>query len=416
MTAPLILACMPLRSECEFLPRQRAQCRMWQASAWVLPHGVCLVGGLLLSLSLAPAVLRAEQSMWPQDTQDLQARVIIDSHVHAAGLGHGGSGAFINAAMRKDFRFDFFLKWMGVSLSELQTAGDALLIRRLHETLAASHWVDAAVVLAMDGVIDRQTGQLDRDKTQLYVPNDYLAEEVSRYSNLFFGASINPERKDALSRLIEACRKGAWLVKWLPPIMYIDPADERYIPFYDALAALDMPLLSHVGRESAFPHVDNSLADPRRLALPLQRGVTVIAAHIATTGRSEGQDNFARILPMFQEYPNLYADISALTMVNKRGYLVRALQLPGVTQRLIYGSDWPLQYWPLVSPWHHLRHIGFGNAWRVSRIENVWDRDVRLKQILGVPAEVFTRRLGAAAQGFATGEGSRRPRCILPQV
>jgi hypothetical protein len=29
--------------------------------------------------------------------------------------------------------------------------------------------------------------------------------------------------------------------------------------------------------------------------------------------------------------------------------------------------------------------------WRISRIRNPWDRDVALKQALGVPAEVFTQ-------------------------
>jgi hypothetical protein len=36
-------------------------------------------------------------------------------------------------------------------------------------------------------------------------------------------------------------------------------------------------------------------------------------------------------------------------------------------------------------------------AWRVSRIDNEWDRDVAIKQAFGVPEVVFTRTLGILA-------------------
>ena len=51
----------------------------------------------------------------------------------------------------------------------------------------------------------------------------------------------------------------------------------------------------------------------------------------------------------------------------------------------------PLQFAPLVSPWYHLPHISLGDAWRVSGIDNQWDRDVALKVAFGLPASVFQR-------------------------
>ena len=42
--------------------------------------------------------------------------------------------------------------------------------------------------------------------------------------------------------------------------------------------------------------------------------------------------------------------------------------------------------------WFHVNHIGVGNAWRVAGVDNEWDRDVVLKQALGVPKSVFTAR------------------------
>lgn len=43
--------------------------------------------------------------------------------------------------------------------------------------------------------------------------------------------------------------------------------------------------------EKSFSTAKDELAAPARLELPLSLGVKVIAAHIATTGKSEGQNN-----------------------------------------------------------------------------------------------------------------------------
>ena len=245
------------------------------------------------------------------------------------------------------------------------------------------------LILAMDGVV--AGGELDREATQYYVPNDFVAAEVKRYDNLCFGASVNPHRHDALARLEQARSDGALLVKWIPNVMHFDPADPAIEPFYRKLIELDLPLLSHAGNELAFADARDDLGDPRRLEFPLSLGVTVIAAHIATTGENEGEDNFERILPMFDEYPNLYSEISSLTQVNKRNYLKRALDVPGIDERLLYGTDYPLQFFPLVSSLWHLRHVGVGTARLVGSIPNRWDRDVALKRAIGTPEHVFAR-------------------------
>lgn len=315
---------------------------------------------------------------------------IIDAHVHVAGLGYGNSGAFVGERLRHNFRFPFFLRAMGISEAKLEEHGDRILFDKLSNRIFASKTVDKAVVLALDGYVTKR-GDFDRAKTVLYVPNEFVAREAARFDNLLFGASINPNRKDAVERLRQAHRNGAVLVKWIPSIMNIDPSDTRHIPFYQALAALGIPLLCHAGMEKSFPGTTDELADPLLLRLPLEQGVTVIVSHIATTGRSEGQENFERILPMFKVYPNLYADISSLTQINKLGYLARALEMEELSDRLVYGSDWPLQFFPVVSPWFHINHISLGDAWQVSGIRNQWDRDVALKVAFGVPDAVFRR-------------------------
>jgi len=318
----------------------------------------------------------------------LPAPAIIDIHCHTAGIGAGGSGCFVSSAMRRNVRFNFFLKTFGVSETELAQHGDALVLKRLSERLVESHSVSAAVILAMDGVIDAR-GELDAARTEIYIPNDFLAKGCHRHQNLLFGASINPYRRDALERLERAAAEGAVLLKWLPSIQGIAPDDPRLAPFYRRLRELNLPLLTHTGTEESFTRTNNRLADPQRLRLALEEGVTVIAAHCASNGRSAGQANLERLLPLFGEYPNLYADISSLTQLNRLGHLARVLQHTEIHDRLLYGSDMPIINSFVTSPWWHFYRIPIGTARHIAAIANPWDRDVELKRALGVTEEIL---------------------------
>lgn len=313
---------------------------------------------------------------------------IIDMHIHIAGLGYGESGCFVSEEMKKSYKFDYYLAAFGVKRQELEAEGDQLLVQRLANTIEASDKVQGAIVLAMDGVINSQ-GELDKNKTQVYIPNNYVAEQTLQYPSLYFGASINPYRHNSLALLEKVKSQGAKLIKWIPNIQHIDPADKKLIPFYKKMKALGLPLLSHTGQERSFHSAIDEYADPKRLELPLSLGVIVIAAHIATTGETENKSNFQRILPMFSRYPNLYADISSLTQINKPGYLVNALKDPRLKGRLLYGSDFPLVNMVLVSPYYFPLNLTLKQMFEISNIENPWDRDIILKQALGVPTRVF---------------------------
>lgn len=318
------------------------------------------------------------------------SNAVIDIHCHAAGIGAGGSGCFLSPAMQRSWKTRFYFRAFGVSESELQREGDGLILKRLSRRLAGSSRVQAAVVLALDGYIDEH-GELDRERTELYIPNDYLAAQCRQYDNLLFGASVNPLRRDALERLDSAAANGAVLLKWLPSIQGTDPVDRRLIPFYRRLADLGLPLLVHTGEEESFTRADNHLADPARLRLALEQGVTVIAAHCASNGRNDGQRNLSRLLPLFAEFPNLYADISALTLANRLGHLQKVLRHSEIHDRLLYGSDMPLPETGLTSPWLQLFSLGLGESRRLAAIANPWDRDVALNLALGLPEPVLTR-------------------------
>lgn len=317
-----------------------------------------------------------------------ETRKVIDMHCHVAGIGAGGSGCFVSDRLRRNWRYRMYVKAFGVTEQELLREGDDLVLKRLSERLSASHSVSAAVVLAMDGVVG-EDGELDRERTEIYIPNEFVAAGVRKYPNLLFGASINPHRWDALEQLEQAARDGAVLVKWLPSIQDIDPSDERLVPFYLKLRDLGLPLLTHTGTERSFTRARDELADPERLRLPLSLGVTVIAAHCACGGKTQGIPNYERFLRLCREYPNLYGDISALTQMNRLGQLKRILAQPELKGRLLYGSDMPLINTAVVSPFAYPFGLSLQQMIAIARIENPWDRDVALKTAMGMREAIF---------------------------
>ncbi|MBI4802775.1 MAG: amidohydrolase family protein [Elusimicrobia bacterium] len=310
-------------------------------------------------------------------------------HCHAAELG-GGSGCFVSPKLRDNWRFGIYLKSFGVSRRELLEKGDQLLVDRVSESLAGSKLVGKAVLLALDGAIGGNGG-IDFERTEIYVPDEFVAEAAARHTNLLFGASVNPCRKDALERLEWAKKHDAVLVKWIPSIMDIDPENPKIIPFYRKLVELKLPLLTHAGKERSFSSSNDALCDPDRLRLPLNLGVTVIAAHIASTGKYHGERSEDRLARLMREYPNLYSDISSLTQLNRLLYLKKALTRPEFSGRLLYGSDFPLINTALVSPWYYCARLTPKRIISISGTKNPWDRDVLLKQALGTPAEIFDR-------------------------
>ena len=313
---------------------------------------------------------------------------IIDMHCHIAGIGVG-SDCWASPRMMNNWRFGIYLRSFGVTKAELEAHGDQFVADRISESVARSRYVSKVVLLALDGVID-QHGQFDTNRTEVYVSNEFVATACARHTNLLFGASVNPYRPDALDRLTWCKNHGAVLVKWLPPIMDINPSDPRLIPFYKKLVELNLPLLSHTGNEGAFSRAEQELSDPENLRLPLSLGVTVIAAHIASSASYHGERGPDRLAGLMREYPNLYTDISALIQINKLGCLKEAVTKPEFSGRLVYGTDFPLINTALVSPWYSA-HLSLRQKFAIARIDNPWDRDVLIKHDLGVPTDAFAR-------------------------
>lgn len=313
---------------------------------------------------------------------------IIDMHCHTAGFGAGGSGAWLSDGLGKSWKFGLYLKIFGSNKAEVEKEGDAVLMRIIAESIRQSRHVDGAVILAMDAPYT-DAGELDREAGEVVVPNRFVGESVKAFPELYFGASVHPNRKDALEELEWSKANGAVLMKWLPNIQNIDPSAERHRAYYEKLAELNLPLLTHVGDEDSFTKTNNALGDPRLLRLPLECGVRVIAAHVASSGKSDGQCNVERLLEMMPEFPNLYADISTLTQMNRKKHLPVVLNDPRLDGRLMYGTDYPLTNTPLVTPLQFSLNLRIGQIWDLLQTRNSWDRDVKLKAALGIKPEVF---------------------------
>jgi len=268
-----------------------------------------------------------------------------------------------------------FMRWrFGLSGND---AGDENAIRSLLVvTIAGAEMLNAAVVLAFDAVHDLD-GNLDAARTHLHVTNDYVIELASRHRQILFAASIHPYRKDAVAELERCAAAGAVMVKWLPIVQDFNPAHPKCIPFYEALAHLGIPLLSHTGSERALPNLDRSVADPMLLLEALRRGVKVIAAHCGSRALPWEVDFVPNWARMARDYEHFYGDTAALN-VPGRGYAFDTiLKDERLRRKLVHGSDWPILAMP--SPFR----IGWGSARKLLRDGNWMRRDILIKRKLG---------------------------------
>src|SRR3954447_20092509 len=194
--------------------------------------------------------------------------MVVDCHVHVCACtpGHGK----MSDKLLKSLPFRFMQWKLGMSGSSEQT--ERALERKLIETIDETTTLDAAVVLAFDGVFT-EDGTFDDPNTHLYVTNDYVIELAARHPKILFGASVHPYRKDAVAELERCVAAGAVLLKWLPIVQDFDPSDARCFPLYEALAHHKVPLLSHTGGETSLPNRNTAVADPMLLEPALKRGV-----------------------------------------------------------------------------------------------------------------------------------------------
>ena len=283
---------------------------------------------------------------------------LVDHHVHVAGLGVGGTNAFVNRKMRSwahpfhRLKFKVYLSSAGV---DAEQHADSQFVQRLANLVRQIDNHGKHRLLGFDKNYGPD-GSVNLEKTEFYVPNEYVFKLSQDYPDLFLpNISVNPYRIDAIEELEKCAKRGARIVKWLPNAMGIDPSNSLCNPFYQKMKDLDLILLSHGGEEKAVEaDEDQKLGNPLLLRRALDHGVKVIVAHCAGLGKNEDLerpgrervDNFDLFLRLMDEkrYEGLvFGEISAMTQFNRLGKpLTTILASKELHERMINGSDYPL--------------------------------------------------------------------------
>ena len=274
-----------------------------------------------------------------------------------------------------------------------------------YRILTSSEELDGLVLLGLDAVYNPKTGDLDRERTDLWVSNRFLAktvrvlnerlgkesDPVKKAKRFFYGASVSPNRKDWEKELDCVCNDpNAVLMKLIPSTQHIKLMDYNHTHFYETLAKNKMPLLCHVGPEYSFPegirkrHLDNF----RHLERPLECGVTVIAAHCATPvfpiiDKNESKEFYA----LMKEANSggkirLLGDTSAFSL-STRIPIVHEILDTFPSRWLVHGSDFPIP----IDGWAHLPYVtsdvDVGEFIEIHKTTNPLDKDVRIKRAHG---------------------------------
>lgn len=278
------------------------------------------------------------------------------------------------------------VRQIGLPASSFKGDLDRLYVERLLELVRSSS-LTAVVILAHDRVYDGE-GSVMEGFGSLYVPNEYVLQLARAHPEFLPAVSIHPARPDAFDELERCLAGGAVMMKCLPNCHNIDCNDRRYAKFWERMASAGLPLLAHTGGEHTVPVVRKEFSDPRILRLPLECGVTVVAAHCATKSGLFDPEYFHVFAEMTGRYRNLYGDTSAFN-VPIRGRHVRECLKPPLSERMLHGSDYPV---PVHGHFAWLKgYVDWPTFRRWERHPNILERDYQLKRAMGFPEDCFNR-------------------------
>jgi len=365
----------------------------------------------------------ARHKVWHRLWEGLDPAQLWDCHVHLLGSGDSGSGCWLNPRMDSPWHPIEALQkafYFNAACVADQPGMDAEYVGRLLALHAAFPQGAKLMLLAFDWHHD-ENGKRVEALSPFHAPNEY-AQRLARAHPQHFEwiASVHPYRDDAIEALERAAQGGARAVKWLPAAQGMDPADTRCDRFYESLARLKLPLLTHAGHELAVHGGQmQDYGNPLRLRRALDHGVRVIVAHCATLGDGIDLDRgpngpvvsnftlFARLMDEARYARQLYGDLAAVGQVLRAGDALRTL----LTRRdwharLVYGSDYPL---PGVMPIFAPRALAAAGSLKPEeavflgelRRYNPLLFDFALKRLLAVEGKGFDAAVFASRRFFA---------------
>ncbi len=298
----------------------------------------------------------------------------------------------LNPAVKFERLFDrlavrFFARRLGIEPARLRADPYGAYVQAMADALRASRQVDRACLFPVDARFDTCGRQTHRDPTVCAFTEDVLAV-AARHPDCFIPfLSVNPQRPGALELLEQYAQLGCRGAKFLQNYWRLDLNQEKFVPYYEKLRDLGLPLVIHLGSEFA---IDSSARYEGNdmLRLPLACGVTVIAAHMSL-GRIEHRllpwrnlsrdprffdRDYFRLLEMLERHPNLYADTASILVPLRARALPHLARQHQVHHKILFGSDYPVPF-----------TIGFNThglprekVRRIAAIENPFDRYVAL--------------------------------------
>lgn len=302
----------------------------------------------------------------------------IDTHVHLAGNGAGGSGCHVSRQMARSIQYRFMRALPDIGRTDQEFADRLVFLANSTTAL------DFVCVFAMDGVYDVR-GEFLPDQSHLYVPNSYAIEVASRSPKLLPVISINPQRAGADEEL---ARYGpqAVALKWLPSAQHFDPSNPRYDSFRELLRDLGLPVICHSGTEHTLPNAAQRLGNPLLCEPLLKLGIPVIFAHCATCTIFQPGTNY---LPAFrnllERYDCAYGDTAGFCSLVRFRHVYR-FSADRYIGRIVHGSDYPVP----TNAVYFWRKLGLETVRTLGGIRNPLEKDAAIKRAAGMPEDSFT--------------------------
>ncbi len=337
----------------------------------------------------------------------------IDIHCHVVGNGKDIDNADKDVYVYAEDNQHWFTRtlWNMMEADLIRTEGDLNrdkmistneYIEHIYRMLTTSSHIDGMVLLAMDAVYSQKTGQLDKERTDVWVTNRFLIEAVRKLNlrlaeegkhgkRFYMGASVSPNRTDWQTELqFVLDQPETVLLKLIPSTQHISLRDTRHKDYFEMLAEAGLPLLCHVGPEYSFPEGirRKELDNFRFLEYPLSYGVTVIAAHCASPVFPLVDKNEMREFTAFMREMNsdgivrVWADTSALSLATRLPFIQEIVE-SYPAEWLVHGSDFPIP----IDGWVHLplvtHDVSIAEFIRIRKAKNPLDRDVLIKRAHG---------------------------------
>ncbi|MDH4263390.1 MAG: amidohydrolase [Spirochaetia bacterium] len=306
--------------------------------------------------------------------------LLTDCHIHALAFDSKKSekyGNIIHKSFKNDVSHWYIARNHNLNFRDPDF--NEKYISNLNTEIEKSQTVGKGIIFGLDGVYDDK-GNLDKNRTDFMITNDYVFDAIQKKKYLKFGASINPMRKDALDELEKSVDRKASLVKVLPNTQGFAPDDKKYKKFYRSIVKHKIPLLIHSGYEFALKPIDQSYGNPDRYKMALDEGVEIIGAHGCATGLMFVELYKKTILELIEKYPNFYMDVSALSVITRTGIVPFLRKHEEILPRLLFGTDFPIPAFIYTFYFS----LGLKKFREIKKINNYFDQYAKIMNELGL--------------------------------